>query len=196
MRDPDLLAAVGPVADAFEKLGVPYYIGGSIASSAYGVARATLDIDMASELKPQHVPSLVRMLESSYYIDPDTILEAIQGHSSFNLVHLDTMIKVDVFVIGDDPYPKQALRRRRKDTLEEDRQGSEFYLASPEDIVLFKLDWYRKGGQVSERQWGDIVGVLKVQDKSLDREYLRHWASDLKLTDLLERAVRDAGIQL
>ena len=136
------------------------------------------------------------MLESSYYIDEDAILEAIRRHSSFNLIHLETMIKVDVFIVGDEPYPQQALRRRRKDTLDEDQQTVEFYLASSEDIVLIKLDWYRMGGEVSERQWSDVVGVLKVQEKSLDREYLRHWASELKLTGLLEQAFRDAGIQL
>lgn len=196
MRYPDLLAAIGPVAEAFEKLGVPYYIGGSVASSAYGAPRATLDVDIVSDLKPQHVRFLAEMLESSYYIDEDAILEAIRRHSSFNLIHLETMIKVDVFIVGDEPYPQQALRRRRKDTLDEDQQAVEFYLASSEDIVLIKLDWYRMGGEVSERQWSDVVGVLKVQEKSLDREYLRHWASELKLTGLLQQAFRDAGIQL
>lgn len=196
MRDPDLLAAIGPVAEAFEKLGVLYYIGGSVASSAYGAARATLDVDMVSDLKPQHVRFLATMLESSYYLDEDAISEAIRTHSSFNLIHLETMIKVDVFIVGDQPYPQQALRRRRKDTLAEDQQAVEFYLATSEDIVLIKLDWYRMGGEVSERQWSDVVGVLKVQEKSLDKEYLRHWASELKLTGLLEQAFRDAGMQL
>ena len=88
MRDPDLLAAIGPVAEAFEKLGARYYIGGSIASSAYGAARSTLDVDMVSDLKPQHVRFLANMLESSYYLNEDAILEAIRRHSSFNLIHL------------------------------------------------------------------------------------------------------------
>ena len=123
MKDPDLLAAIGPVVKAFEKLGVLYYIGGSIASSAYGAARATLDVDIASELKPQHVRLLVKMLESSYYIDEDAIIEAIGRHSSFNLIHLETMIKVDVFIVGDEPYFQAALRRRRKDTLDQDQQA-------------------------------------------------------------------------
>ncbi len=194
MRNPDLLAAVGPVVEAFEKLRVPYYIGGSIASSAYGAARTTLDVDIVSDLKPQHARPLTKMLESSYYVDEDAILEAIRGHSSFNLIHLDTMTKVDVFIVRDEPYHQQTLPRRRKDTMDESPQAIEFCLASCEDIVIAKLDWYRKGGEVSERQWSDVLGVLKVQDKSLDREYLRHWASELKLTRLLERALRDAKI--
>lgn len=194
MREPDLLAAIGPVAEAFEKLGVQYYIGGSIASSAYGTARTTLDVDMASDLKPQDVRSLADMLNASYYIDEDAILEAIRRHSSFNLIHLETMIKVDVFIVGNEPFLQQVLRRRRKDTLDEDQQTVDFYLPSSEDIILIKLDWYRSGGGVSERQWNDVVGVLKVQDKALDREYLRHWASELKLTDLLEKVFRETGI--
>ena len=194
MRDPDLLVAIGPVADAFEKLGALYYIGGSIASSAYGAARSTLDVDMVSDLKPQHVRFLAKMLESSYYIDEDAILEAIRRHSSFNLIHFETMIKVDVFIVGNEPFFQQVLCRRRKDTLDEDQQTVEFYLPSSEDIILIKLGWYRMGGELSERQWSDVVGVLKVQDKAMDREYLRHWASELKLTDLLEKAFRDAGI--
>ena len=144
MRDPDLLAAIGPVAEAFDKLGVHYYIGGSIARSAYGAVRATLDVDLVSDVKPQHVRFLAKMLESLNYMNEDAILEAIRRHSSFNLIHLETMIKVDVFIAGDEPYDRQALHRRRKDTLDEKQQTVEFYLASSEDIVLIKLDWYRR----------------------------------------------------
>jgi len=191
MKEPDLLAVIRPVAEAFEKLGAFYYIGGSIASSAYGAARATLDVDMASDLKPQYVDLFVKMLDTSYYIDKDAILEAIRKHSSFNLIHLDT-----IFIIEDKPYPRQALSRRRKETLDEDQHAAEFYFASSEDIVLIKLDWYRIGGEVSERQWSDVIGVLKIQDKALDKDYLRHWASELKLSYLLEKAFQDAGIHI
>lgn len=196
MKDSDILAAIRTVAEAFEKLGIPYFIGGSIASSAYGIARATLDIDMVSHLKPQHARSLVELLESSYYIDEDMISDAIRKHSSFNLIHLETMVKVDVFVAKDEPYQREALRRRRKDTLDESQEAPGFYLVSSEDIILSKLEWYRKGGEVSERQWYDVLGVLKVQEASLDMGYLRRWASELKLTDLLEQACGDAGVEL
>lgn len=99
MRNPDIIAAIEPVVNAFEKLGVLYYIGGSVASSAYGIARATMDVDMVSNLKPDHVHALVEMLESSYYIDEEMILDAIQSYSTFNLIHLDTMLKVDIFIM-------------------------------------------------------------------------------------------------
>jgi hypothetical protein len=194
MKNPDIVAAVEPVVKAFEKLGVPYYIGGSVASSAYGVARATLDVDMVSDLKPEHVHPLVEMLESDYYIDEEMILDAIHRSSSFNLMHLETMLKVDVFVVKDRPYYREAFKRKRKDSLDEEQGAAEFYLASSEDIILSKLEWFRMGGNVSERQWGDVLGVLKVQGDSLDVKYLRYWAAELGIADLLEQAFRDAGI--
>lgn len=193
MKRPDILSALEPVAKAFDQLGVQYYVGGSVASSAYGIARATLDVDMVSNLKRRHVASLVKMLEPSYYIDEDMILDAILRHSSFNLIHLDTMIKVDVFVVEDTPYDREALRRRRKDTLDDEHE-TEFFLGSPEDVILNKLKWYRIGGSVSEQQWRDVLGVVTVQKGLLDMEYLRHWAAALGLVGLLEEAFRDAGI--
>lgn len=194
MKDPDLLVAIEPVVEAFEKLGIHYFIGGSVASSAYGIARSTMDVDMISDLKTKHVQSLVRMLESSYYIDADMILDAIRRCSSFNIIHLDTMLKIDVFIIKYAPYNIEALKRRRKDILDEDHRAIEFFLASPEDIILSKLVWFLSGGGVSDRQWSDVLGVLKVQKDSLDKEYLKHWASHLEVKDLLEKAFKDAGI--
>lgn len=194
MKNPDIVAAAEPVVKAFEKLEVPYFIGGSVASSAYGVARATLDVDIVSDLKPEHVHPLVEMLESDYYIDEKMILDAIHRSSSFNLMHLETMLKVDVFVVKDRPYYREAFKRKRKDSLDEEQGAAEFYLASSEDIILSKLEWFRMGGNVSERQWGDVLGVLKVQGDSLDVKYLRYWAAELGIADLLEQAFRDAGI--
>ena len=194
MKPPDIIAALDAVAEAFEKLGITYYIGGSVASSAFGTARATLDIDIVADLRLYQVDPLVESLESEYYIDGDTIRDAIHRRSSFNLVHLETMIKVDVFILRDTDYHKRAFERKRRDTLDEEGESREFYLASPEDIILNKLDWYRMGGGVSDRQWLDILGVMKVQKGLLDTGYLRQWASELKLSDLLDRAFDEAGI--
>lgn len=195
MKGSDILEATEPVADAFEKLGVLYYIGGSVASSAYGIPRSTMDVDMVSDLKPEHVRSLVRMLEPSYYIDENMILDAIERRSSFNIIHLGTMIKIDVFVTKNSSYDIETFKRRRKDTLDEDRSSAEFYLVSPEDIILNKLVWFRMGGGVSDRQQNDVLGVLKVQKDSLDEKYLKYWASELGVRDLLEKAFQDSGIR-
>jgi hypothetical protein len=194
MNNPDILIATEPVAEAFEKLGVLYYIGGSVASSAYGIARSTMDVDMVSDLKPEHVRPFVKMLESYYYIDESMILDAIRRCSSFNLIHLETMLKIDVFITKNAPYDIETFKRRRKDTLDEEQKTAEFYLVSPEDIILNKLAWYRLGGGVADHQWNDVLGVLKVQRDSLDKKYLQHWATELKLKSLLEKAFEDAGI--
>lgn len=193
MKPADLFTAIQPVVESFEALKIPYYIGGSIASSMYGIARATVDVDMVADIQPRHVPALVERLESTYYIDANLILDAIERRSTFNLIHLETMLKVDLFVLEHESYPRRAFQRRRKDTLAED-VSTEFYFASVEDVVLSKLAWYRMRGGGSELQWRDVLGILKVQKDLLDIEYLEHWASNLQLTDLLHRVFQEAGI--
>lgn len=196
MKKPDILVALDPIIKAFAALGIPYCIGGSVASSAYGIARATLDVDLVADLKIHHVDSLVVMLESDYYIDRDMILDAMKRRSSFNLIHLETMLKVDVFIIKNRPYDQSAFQRKRKDALDEEHEADEFYLASPEDVILNKLEWYRMGGESSERQWHDVLGIMQVQGDLMDRIYLHHWASVLKISDLLEKAFRDAALSV
>ena len=186
MKNLDIIEAVLPLVKAFDKLGVSYYISRSVASSIYGVPRATIDIDMVSDLKPQHVHSLVEMLGATYYIDEEMILNAIQKRSSFNLIHLTTMLKVDVIIVKDNPYNLKTLQRRRKDTFDEKKGAVEFYIGSPENIILNKLELFQKGGYVSKQQWKDVLGMLKVQMDLLDWEYLRHWALTLKLSNLLD----------
>lgn len=193
METNDILLVSEPIIEAFESLGISYYIGGSVASSAHGIFRATLDVDLVADVKPHHVRLLVKRLEAEYYIDEEMLLEAIQRQSSCNLIHLETMHKVDIFILKSTPYDTEAFDRRRKDTLDEEHD-LEFFLASPEDTILHKLDWFRIGGQVSDRQWNDVLGVLKVQKEQLDMDYLRHWAAELELTGLLEQAFEDAGI--
>ena len=193
METQDLITVLEPVIHAFEQLGIAYYIGGSVASSAHGIFRATLDVDLVADIQPRHVRLLVNMLQAEYYIDAEMIIEAIRRQASCNLIHLETMHKVDIFIVKQTPYATAAFDRRRKNTLDEEH-GLEFYLASAEDIILSKLEWFRMGGEVSETQWNDVLGVLKVQDTALDMAYLRQWAAELDLTEMLEHALKDAGI--
>ena len=188
MNNPDIVKATEPVAGAFERLGILYCIGGSVASSAYGIPRATMDVDMMSNLQPRHVRSLVEILEPCYYVDENMIRDAIDQRSSFNIVHLDTMVKIDIFITKNSPYEREAFKRTRKDTLNEESSAIKFYLVSPEDIVLNKLVWFRSGGAVSEQQWKDVLGVLKVQRKRLDQEYLAYWSERLEVKELLKEA--------
>ena len=195
MKIPDIFLAVQPVLKAFENLSIPYYIGGSVASSIYGMARATMDVDIVADLKISHINRLKQILENEYYIDNEMIADAIRSASSFNLIHLETMIKIDIFIHKDQPYPLEALQRIRKDTLE-DIAKVEFYFSSPEDIIIHKLQWYKMGGFVSERQWLDIIGVVKVQADLLDKKYLKRWSKKLGLSSLLKEAFVDAGVKL
>ncbi len=187
------LDALIPLVDACDALGIAYYIGGSVASIAHGVPRTTLDVDVIADIRHDQVQRLVTRLQGSYYVQEADIHEAIQQRSSFNLVHLASIIKVDVFLAPDRPFDRSKAQRVQimPITASDPRP---FRLTSPEDIVLQKLEWYALGGRVSERQWNDSQGVLKVQGTTLDLVYLRHWATELGIADLLEQALKEAGL--
>ena len=190
---PDILVTITPLVEALEKLGVPYHIAGSVASSLYGLPRLTIDVDIIADLLLEHVRPLVLQLQTDYYIDEDMIRDAIRSRSSFNIIHLDTMLKVDVYIPKSRSFDQEELRRVQQEVLQEGSRP--FNVASPEGTILNKLEWYRMGGEVSDRQWNDILGVLKVQGTQLDMPYLQRWAVNLKVTDLLERALVDAGLR-
>ena len=191
MTDSDLVAAVGPVVDALNTAGVRYYLSGSLASSAHGIARASVDADLVAELEGEHVDLLIERLQSAYYIPVDRLRTAVAERSSCNFIHLATMFKVDVFVSKRREFDRVAADRARLEPIDETPGAPRFLIASPEDTVLAKLEWFRRGGETSERQWWDIVGILKVAET--DRDYLRRWAGALGVTDLLARALEDAA---
>lgn len=188
MVQPEAFEACLPVIRAFEVLDVDYLVGGSLASSFHGTPRSTLDVDLVADLKTAHGPLLVARLGDAYYADPERITLAIAKRSSFNVIYLRTMFKVDVFVLGDDPLAREEMRRRQRIDLGD---GTEVDVASAEDVVLQKLLWYRLGNEVSDRQWNDLLGVIRVRGDQLDRPYLHRWAEHLGLTDLLRRALGD-----
>jgi hypothetical protein len=193
MTAPQVIAALRPLVEWFEARGVPYRVGGSLASSVHGVARSTLDVDLVAELPEPLVVLFARDLRDSYYLDEETIRDAVRRRSSFNLVHFASMVKVDVFLPKHADYDLTAFERFRREPLDAERPGERFYFVSPEDIVLRKLAWYRAGGESSERQWSDVLGVLRVQAPELDLEYLERWASELGVEDLLARARGEAN---
>lgn len=190
----DFMVALLGVVELFDHLGIPYYIGGSLASSAYGVARATADVDLIADVRPDQVPTLVTQLQAAYYVDAVMIRDAIVRRASFNLLHLPTMVKVDVFLPKQRAFDAQVAQRVHQDTLEEAPAARRVNLLSPEDVILTKLEWYRAGNNVSERQWNDVLGVLRVQQATLDRAYLQHWAAALNIADLWEHALQEAGL--
>jgi hypothetical protein len=194
MNQANLVLALKPVVDLFESLNIVYYIGGSVASSAYGMGRTTMDVDLVADVQTHHVPVLIEHLNQAYYIDENMILNAIAWQSSFNLLHLETFLKIDVFILKNEPYHQITLQRKRQDILDAELPEAKFYFLSVEDIILSKLEWYRMGNEVSERQWKDILGVIKVQQKNLDIGYLDEWATKLQLTTLFRRAFDEANI--
>lgn len=177
------------VVITFERLGIPYLIGGSFASAVHGIVRATMDVDLVADIKPSHISSLVALLENEFYIDAEMILDAIQHTSSFNLIHLETMFKVDVFILKQRPFDLNQMQRRISQSVG-DSPDDQAYFSTAEDIVLAKLEWFRAGGETSERQWRDILGVLDLQGDRLDLEYLKKWAATLGIRDLLQRAIQ------
>jgi hypothetical protein len=185
----DQLAAMIPVVAAFERFQVRYYVGGSVASTAYGHMRTTQDVDFVADLALRHVTPLVQSLEGLYYVSVSAVSEAIKRRSCFNLIHLATSFKVDVFVPKERDYDRQVFDRIRRCSFDPDDPQRQFFVASPEDVVLAKLQWYRLGDEVSERQWLDVTRVIAVQRNVLDRSYLEKWAANLGVADLLERAL-------
>lgn len=178
------------VTDFFENLGIPYLIGGSLASTLYGMVRSTQDSDIVAEMRSEHLREFVSALQGDFYVDEEMIAEAIQHHSSFNIIHRESMFKVDVFIPQPRAYLQSQLARAQRQVFTfEAASPVSARFASPEDTILSKLEWYRMGGEVSERQWRDVLGVVKTRFEQLDSPYMRKWAKELKVEDLLERAL-------
>lgn len=192
MLDAEAFAATLVVTTVLDGLEVPYVIGGSVASMVHGMIRSTMDVDIVAALRPEHVGPFLASLSSAFYVDEPTMRQAIEERGSFNLIHLKTMVKVDVFVPQNRPFDQQQLTRRIAERISPDVAGT-LWILTAEDTILAKLDWFRLGEEVSERQWRDILGVLKTQQETLDVAYLRQWAAELDVADLLERALAEAG---
>jgi len=188
----DLQDALEPLAQVLQQLGIRYYIGGSVASSAHGLPRTTQDVDMVLAILPMHIQPLTDALQDEYYIDADMIRDALRHGTSFNLIHLATMLKLDVFPLKQEPFAQQAFQRAQPLSMDFGERSGTLVVESAEDVILHKLRWYVLGNRVSERQWLDVLGVLKVQGDSIDREYLTRWARLLDLDELLEEALSQA----
>jgi hypothetical protein len=181
------LHEVRAVVTIFTNLGIPYALGGSLASSVHGIDRYTRDADITAEPFPGKETQLQAAFGPAYYVSLPAIQEAIRNRSSFNIINTSTGFKVDVFIRKDTPFEESAMQRRLVMELP-DLPAQPIALQTPEDLILFKLRWYRLGEESSTQQWNDVLGVLKVQGEKLDNPYLDRWAADLQVSDLLARA--------
>lgn len=182
-RPPDPIAVALKVAAIFERLGLGYFAGGSLASSIHGEPRSTVDIDFVADLRPAHVAPVLSALGKDFYV--------LRFTTSFNAIHLATAVKVDVYVAGQDPFNAERLAHRERVQIWPEPPG-ELFVDTAEHIVLRKLEWYRRGDEVSDRQWRDAVGVLRVKQGKLDEARMDLWAERLGVTDLLQRAREEA----
>ncbi|MCF7975496.1 MAG: hypothetical protein K9N55_16885 [Phycisphaerae bacterium] len=190
-HNPQDLAVLSQLIEVLDQLGIQYAIGGSLASSTYGMVRFTQDADITVTPFIDKIIPFVKRVESRFYVSQEAVMQANHLRTSFNLIHFDTAFKIDVFVEKDTAFDRGLLLRRKSLVLSGIDSPSVSFV-SPEDVILLKLRWYFEGGEVSERQWRDIIGVLAIQGDALDFVYLRDQAQSLGLTTLLDRVIQES----
>lgn len=189
MTETDEYGVALRLAAAFDELGIDYTLGGSLASSLHGEPRSTNDVDFAVRLNEGQVPLLIARLGAEFVLDGDGLRAAVRGGRSYQIYFLPLALKIDLFVRGTTAFDRSEFARRVRVRVGE--RGS-LYAASLEDSLLRKLVWFRLGGDVSDRQWRDVLGLVRAAATDLDRAYVEHWASELGVHDLLARALAQA----
>jgi hypothetical protein len=181
-----------------DRLGIPYLVGGSLASSVHGEPRSTNDIDIVADLRQESINSLLGAVAEDYYVSEEAVREAVQAADrgepgdSFNLIHISGAIKIDLFVAGIDHFNAERLRLRQRVQLSPESDAS-LFVDTAEHSLLRKLEWFRRGGEVSDRQWRDVIAIARVQGERLDLARLHQWAERLGVSDLLARLLSEAS---
>lgn len=190
------IEAFARLLEVLDRMEVPYEVGGSVASSAHGIPRTTLDIDLVVDLRRDQIDVFAAELRPDFYADTAMIREAFALGRAANLIHLGTAWKFDLFPLQKDEYSRTEFARRSFREVRPDGGAAiECAVASAEDTVLRKLEWYRAGGETSERQWNDLRDVCRTAGKQLEVPYLRRWAGHLGVDELLERLLAECGMQ-
>lgn len=177
---------------ALDELGIRYFAVGSVASSVHGVARFTQDVDIVAELDDRRIGALANRLGSEFYMDAGEARSAVAAGRAFNLIHLRKAYKFDLFPLTSAFHANEMARSNEQEWRIPEESAVRLRVASAEDTVLSKLAWYRDGGEVSDRQWHDVLGIAARAE--LDWEYMREWAARLGVADLLERLKSEAGL--
>jgi hypothetical protein len=188
----DQLAILQEVLAVLSRLGIAHALGGSWASSLLGKMRFTHDADVCVEPFPGKERDFCSAFGDDYYVSLPAVQQAVRARQSFNVLHTPTAFKVDLFVSKARPFDQSVLSRRRTYQIG-GPVPTTIPIVTPEDVILLKLEWYRLGGEASETQWNDVLGVLAVQAPNLDNAYLDRWAEHLGVRDLLDRARQDSA---
>jgi hypothetical protein len=182
----ELVDALTPVANALQTLRVRHFVGGSVASSFHGAARSTMDIDLVCELSDDDISPLIQSIGKDYYASETAMRDAVRRKGCFNLIHLPTSFKVDVFVSRGRPFDIESMERAKLQRLG-DRRIVELPIATAEDSIVSKLEWYRLTSETSERHWDDVSRLLDLLGDDIDRDYLCRAAQSVGVEDLLRK---------
>jgi len=180
------------LAEVFDTLGIPYAIGGSIASSMYGTVRFTRDADIGVYPFTSAADKFYERLKDRFYVSEEAMQRALSCCGTFNIIHLETAFKIDIFLLGPSDFERQLVVRSKMVRLGETPE-SDLCFVSPEDVILLKLRRLSEADGFSENQWDDILGVLAIQGRALDFRYMTDYARNLGVEELLERAIAEAA---
>ena len=191
MQADDLIDALEPVVAIFRELGIQHFVGGSIASSFHGATRSTMDVDVVCDMTEAQVPAFLSSFSRDFYVSPTAVQHAVQSKSSFNLIHLPTSFKVDVFISRGRPFDNDSMRRATRETIGLTKT-LEVPIATAEDSIISKLEWYRLTNETSERQWSDVTRLIRLMGEDADIAYLRQAADEVGVGDLLKRLLEQS----
>ena len=171
---------LGYLVRCLEKLNIPYFITGAVASIAYGEPRLTNDIDVVAEINNGHIARLeVCFPEEEFYLDPDAIREAIKRRRQFNIIHPASGLKIDVMIFKGDAFDKSRFARIKRMRPLEDTEAN---FSSPEDVIIKKMEYYKEGA--SEKHIRDIMGIIKISGEMVDFQYILLWAKRLHCEEI------------
>jgi len=174
------------VIEVLSRLQIPYMIGGSVAAIAYGEPRMTLDMDVVVDITPAQARSLSRSLGPEYYILLESILEAINSQGHFNIIQSEAGVKVDFYIMKKDEFGLSEFKRKRNEAFDENTSA---VFASPEDIIIKKLEWFKMGE--SQKHLIDIKGILKYSKDKLELKYIDKWAAKIGVWETWQKLKED-----
>lgn len=185
--DPGRVA--GEAARAFDAAGIPYLVGGSVASTVHGEPRGTLDVDFAVHMGEAKAEALHAALADRFIVDVESIRDAARAKRMFNAIDAELFVKADVHVREAFGHSKAEMDRAIE--VELAVASGPVRVAGPEDVALRKLWWFREKGEVSDRQWRDVLGVLRARGGGLEFDHMERWADELGVGDLLSKALAE-----